>query len=92
MKGAGGGTRHREPKGAEAGCDAVICCNAPEEVDQMLQELLFEPDAGWRERASAVDPKPFPPNHEELLASNVYKNFSFVDDNLNEKRSQDKLP
>ena len=39
----------------------------------MLQELLFEPDAGWRERASAVDPKPFPPNHAELLASNVYK-------------------
>lgn len=74
MKGAGGGTlTERAQKALEAGCDAVICCNAPEEVDQMLQELAFEPDAGWRERAAAVDPKPFPPNHEELLASNVYK-------------------
>ncbi len=74
MKGAGGGTlTQRAEKALEAGCDAVICCNAPEEVDQMLQELVFTPDERWGERAAAVDPKGEFPSYEELLKSNVYK-------------------
>lgn len=74
MKGAGGGTlTQRAEKALEAGCDAVICCNAPEEVDQMLQGLVFAPDERWGERAAAVDPKGEFPSYEELLKSNVYK-------------------
>lgn len=74
MKGAGGGTlTQRAQKALAAGCDAVICCNAPEEVDQMLQELVFAPDERWSERAAAVDPKGEFPSYEELLKSNVYK-------------------
>ena len=74
MKGAGGGTlTQRAEKALEAGCDAVICCSAPEEVDQMLQELVFTPDERWGERAAAVDPKGEFPSYEELLKSNVYK-------------------
>ncbi len=74
MKGAGGGTlTQRAEKALEAGCDAVICCNAPKEVDQMLQELVFTPDERWGERAAAVDPKGEFPSYEELLKSNVYK-------------------
>lgn len=74
MKGAGGGTlTQRAEKALEAGCDAVICCNAPEEVDQMLQELVFTSDERWGERAAAVDPKGEFPSYEELLKTNVYK-------------------
>ncbi len=74
MKGAGGGTlAERAARALEAGCDGVICCNAPEEVDEMLQQLQFSPDEGWRERAQAVDPKGVFPSHDVLLASNVYK-------------------
>lgn len=74
MKGAGGGTlTQRAQKALAAGCDAVICCNAPEEVDQMLQELVFAPDERWSERAAAVNPKGEFPSYEELLKSNVYK-------------------
>ena len=74
MKGAGGGTlTQRAQKALAAGCDAVICCNAPEEVDQMLQELVFAPDEQWSERAAAVNPKGEFPSYEELLKSNVYK-------------------
>ena len=74
MKGAGGGTlTQRAQKALAAGCDAVICCNAPEEVDQMLQELVFAPDERWSERAAAVNPKGEFPSYEKLLKSNVYK-------------------
>ena len=74
MKGAGGGTlTQRAQKALAAGCDAVICCNAPEQVDQMLQELVFAPDERWSERAAAVNPKGEFPSYEELLKSNVYK-------------------
>lgn len=73
MKGAGAGTlTDRARRALAAGCDAVICCNAPEEVDQMLEQLKFEPDAGWYERARAIDPKGAFPSHEELLESHVY--------------------
>lgn len=73
MKGAGGGTlTDRARRALAAGCDAVICCNAPEEVDQMLEELVFQPDAGWYERARAVDPKGAFPSYEELIKSHVY--------------------
>ncbi len=73
MKGAGGGTlAERAAKALAAGCDAVICCNAPEEVDAMLETLEFTPDAAWRERACAVEPRGVFPNRDELVRSNVY--------------------
>ena len=73
MKGAGGGTlTQRAQRALAAGCDAVICCNAPEEVDEMLEQLVFEPDAHWHERAQAVDPKGEFPGDEELFGSHVY--------------------
>lgn len=73
MKGAGGGTlTERAHKALEAGCDGVICCNAPEEVDEMLGKLEFTPDRDWLDRSCAVDPRGGCPDWETLVNSHVY--------------------
>ena len=56
-----------------AGCDGVICCNAPEALDAMLEELAFTPDALWRERAFALKPRGEAIGFETLSRMQVYR-------------------
>ncbi len=63
----------RAQKALAAGCDGLICCNAPEEVDALLSELDFKADDAWRERAALLVPRGSIPARAELEKSLVYR-------------------
>lgn len=75
MKGAHvvGDMTERVQAALEAGCDGVICCNAPEETDEMLQKVQFVPSAGWQERANLLNPAPWTLSWDELQNSSIYQ-------------------
>ena len=63
----------RAGKALAAGCDAVIVCNAPEEVDKLLAALKWEPTAGFRERAARLAPKGPALDFESLKNTQLYR-------------------
>ena len=63
----------RAEKALCAGCDGLICCNAPDEVDAMIKELRFTATDAWRERAQRLAPIGTAPGREELQKSALYR-------------------
>ena len=63
----------RASKALAAGCDAVIVCNAPEEVDKLLASLKWEPTDEFRERALRLAPKGPALDFETLKKTELYR-------------------
>lgn len=76
MKGAAdlGDYSERARRALAAGCDGLIVCNAPDEVDAMLPQIDFKADDAWRERAAMLRPRGRMPSIKELEASVMYRN------------------
>ena len=63
----------RAGKALEAGCDGVIVCNAPEEVDKLLAGLKWEPTAEFYERSARLAPRGDAPDMEALKKTQLYR-------------------
>ncbi len=63
----------RAGKALAAGCDAVIVCNAPEEVDKLLAGLKWQPSDEFRERAERLAPKGKALGMAELRKTQLYR-------------------